>query len=326
MKKFMVIMVTGMVSLTFMSGCGKESAPAGTATEAAAQTAESVEEEMSLSAGASEVLDSIEDDIMQTASGEVYFTKGVYVNYAKEAENPDKTYFYVFNGADYGYTEDGTTGTGVPFDCTQGDGEVTFSFGGADSYEDILKITSKEDGKITGAFEDGLELVFERVDDADADNFSAENYVNGPEKSVYHDANGWSIKYNANDFEINRENGNVFIVYTGESAGTNMITVTYTVEDKAEAAIKKLGESWGSDKTSYSEAPFLGNEDITGYWAILEPDTEGSGAYETALGRDYMDGALIFDISGHNGNDDAQNMAVSDALSGIIDSITFDQE
>ncbi len=192
MKKFMVIMVTGVVALTVMSGCGKESAPAGTATEAAAQTTESAEEDVSLSAGASEVLDSIEDDIMQTAAGEVYFTKGVYVNYAKEAENPDKTYFYVFNGADYGYTEDGTTGTGVPFDCTQGDGEVSFSFGGSDSVEDTLKITSFEEDRITGSFVDGLELVFERLDDVDADNFSAENYVNGPEKSVYHDANGWS--------------------------------------------------------------------------------------------------------------------------------------
>lgn len=216
MKKLMIIMVTGMVAMTALSGCGKESTPvAGTTTEAAAQTTESAEEEMSLSAGASEVLDSIEDDIMKTEGNS--------------------------------------------------------------------------------------------------------------SESVYHDPNGWSIRYDANLFTVNQSDNNVFIVYTGESAGTNMITVTYTAEDKGEAAVKKLGESWGSDKTTYSEAPFLGNEEVTGYWAILDPEKDGSGAYETAIGRDYMDGALIFDISGHNGNDEEQNMAVSDALSGIIDSITFDQ-
>ncbi len=216
MKKLMLIMITGMAAMAALSGCGKKSeAASGTATEAAAQVVEESEEEMSLSAGASEVLDSIEDDIMKTEGNS--------------------------------------------------------------------------------------------------------------SESIYHDPNGWSIRYDANLFTVNQSDNNVFIVYTGESAGTNMITVTYTAEDKAEAAIKKLGESWGSDKTTYSEAPFLGDEDVTGYWATLEPAEDGSGAYETAIGRDYMDGALIFELSGHNGNDEEQNMAVSDALAGVIDSITFDE-
>ena len=217
MKKLMLIMITGMAVMAALSGCGKKSeAAAGTATEAAAQEIETDEEDVSLSAGASEVLDSIEDDIMKTEG-------------------------------------------------------------------------------------------------------------NSHESSVYQDPNGWSIKSDADLFTVNQSDNNVFIVYTGESAGTNMITVTYIAEDKAEAAIKKLGESWGSDKTTYSEAPFLGDEDVTGYWATLEPAADGSGAYETAIGRDYMDGALIFELSGHNGNDEEQNMAVSDALAGVIDSITFDE-
>ena len=114
----------------------------------------------------------------------------------------------------------------------------------------------------------------------------------------------------------------MFFVYTGESAGTNMVTATYTVDNKAEDAIKKLGENYG-DTAAYSTAPFPGTEDVDGYWVNVPVDTEGSGAYMTAMARDYMEGALIFEIDGHQGEDDEMNMAVADALAGIIDSLTF---
>ena len=44
----------------------------------------------------------------------------------------------------------------------------------------------------------------------------------------------------------------------------------------------------------------------------------------TAMARDYMEGALIFEIDGHQGEDDEMNMAVADALAGIIDSLNFE--
>ena len=70
--------------------------------------------------------------------------------------------------------------------------------------------------------------VFELLDDVDPETFDAESYVNGSESSVYRDANGWSIEYDASKFEITPGGPVTTIVYTGESAGTNMITVTYT--------------------------------------------------------------------------------------------------
>ena len=60
-----------------------------------------------------------------------YFTKGVYYNYAKDAENPPLTYFYVFYDENTGYTADGeNNGIGLPFSLTQEEGAATFSFGG----------------------------------------------------------------------------------------------------------------------------------------------------------------------------------------------------
>lgn len=258
--------------------------------------------------------------------GAPYFAKGVYANYSEELDNPDKTYFYVFSDDTYGYTEDGANGgIGLPFSLKQTDGSVKFWFGGADETEEILTITAVEDGFIHAYFEGAEDrpLIFELIKDEDPDTFSGENYVKGPENSVYHDANGWSIRYDATLFEITPQGPQTFIVYTGESAGTNMITVTYTVDNKAEAAIKELGKSWG-DKTTYSEGPFPGAGYAKGYWAELPPEEDGSGAYETAIARDYMDGALIFEITGHKGEDEEMNMSVSDRMAGMIDSLTWD--
>ncbi|WP_408071734.1 hypothetical protein [Butyrivibrio sp. JL13D10] len=166
--------------------------------------------------------------------------------------------------------------------------------------------------------------VIEEEDTAKADE-AASDINTGATEETYHDANGWSVRYDPNLFTITPENGNVFMVYQGECAGTTMITVSYEVGKTAKEAIDELGKSWGDeDKVQYTDGPFPGAEDVTGYWASLPPAEDGSGMHETAIGRDYMEGALIFDMVGHNGTDEEQNMAVSDNMAAVIDSLTFD--
>ena len=61
--------------------------------------------------------EAIQDGPAAEDSGPQFFTKGVYANYAKEAEEPSRTYFYVFAADNYGYTADGEKeGIGLPFD------------------------------------------------------------------------------------------------------------------------------------------------------------------------------------------------------------------
>ena len=75
--------------------------------------------------------------------------------------------------------------------------------------------------------------------------------------------------------------------------------------------------------TYYKNPTFLGNEDITGYWVSTPVDTEGSGSYMTAVARDYMDGALVFELTGHMSGDEMLDIEVSDYLADIIDSVQF---
>ena len=74
---------------------------------------------------------------------------------------------------------------------------------------------------------------------------------------------------------------------------------------------------------TYSEGTFPGTEDVKSYWVQSAPGTDGSGLYMTAVARDYMDGALVFEFTEHMGEDEEQNYLVSDTLAEIIDSIEF---
>lgn len=252
------------------------------------------------------------------------FTKGVYVNYAAEAENPELNYFYVFYGDGTGSIEDGVAGTANYFEYETGEDTIDFHIGSIDPINDTFTVTSYENGIVKGHFEDGLELVFEPLTGADIETFNAVNYVNGivGEPSVYTDANGWSVKYDASLITVNQGGPITTFVYTGDCAGTNMITVTYTVENKAEAAVKELGKSWG-DIATYTDGVFPGTEDVKGYWVTAVPTEDGTGSYMTAVARDYMEGALVFELTGTNGEDEANNLEVSGVLSDILNSIEF---
>ncbi len=300
--------LVAVMSMAAMTGCGaKEEAPEVTIAD----------EEVAMA----------DEPAAEVATTDAIFTKGVYANYAAEAENPDKTYFYVFDNDGTGHTDDGAANTGMFFEYEVQDGNVKFTFGSKETVEDVFTVKSVENGFVTGSFEDGLELVFEPMVGVDPDTFDAVNFVNASngEPLVYTDANGWSVKYDPELFALNQAGPETFFVYMGESAGTNMITVTYTVDNKAEAAIQELGASYGENGL-YNAGVCPGTENETGYWVTFNPDTEGSGAYMTAFARDYMDGALIFRLDGHMGEDEEMNMAVSDALASIVDSLEFPYE
>ena len=257
-------------------------------------------------------------------TGAPYFKKGVYSSVAAEAENPSKDYFYVFYDEASGYTDD-VVGTGVPFACEQENGKITFHFGGDDEgMEDVFTVESSDGKKITGAFDDGLKLVLELEESADPDNFKAADFAGSSEDAydTYEDANGWSVKYNKNKIEVNKEDNVVSFVYTGQSAGTNMVTATYIADKKPEDVIDELAEGYG-DKATKSESTFPGTEDVKGYRASLAPAEDGSGIYFEALAREYMEGTLVFELTGHNSGDDAMDMEVSDQMAMIIDSLTF---
>lgn len=255
---------------------------------------------------------------------DLYFDEGVYTRYLADETNPDKSCFFIFNGDGTGSIENGNDGTASYMEYGLGKGKVNFKIGSIDPVDEKLTVKSFENGCVTGSFEDGPDFVFEPLENVDVKTFDAVNYVRASkgEDLIYTDANGWRVKYDPDHFVINEGGPMTSFVYKGESVGTNMITVTYTVGSDAQATIDKLGEILG-DKAQFSEGIFPGTEDIPGYWVQTTPAKEGSGDYMTAVARDYMEGVLMFEVDGHMVEDEETSMEVSDALASIIDSLEF---
>ncbi len=312
-KKFVtnVLVVIGTITLV---GCGSVS-------EETASTDGQIKIEESISEAS--VALAAKAEVKEEKNTEISFKRGVYANYAKDTENPSKEYFYVFSDDNYGYTDDAKSGLGVPFDCKQDEGIVSFTFGGSDPKEEKLHITSADNGFIYGYFEGAEDkgLVFELVSDADPIGFNAQNYLSNGEY-VYNDANGWSIKYDPERFTISQDGSKVAIVYTGESAGTNMILVTYDVEHSGKEMRDEIAKGYG-DNVTKSDGIFPGTEDVEGYWAFSSPAEGGSGLCMSSSSRDYMGGSLTFECTEHISGNEALDMEVSDYMSMIIDSLTF---
>ena len=317
-----VITLATMMAMAAITGCGKNASEEAASTYEGSVIVETLTDESApLSADISEASE---------IPAAPYFLKGVYVNYAKDAVNPNKTYFYVFSGDTYGYTADGEhDDIGLPFDTVQGDGKVNFTFGGAGESEDVLVITGKENGMIYGYFEDipERELVFEPVADANPEGFSAVNYLSAAkgEDLIYSDANGWSVKYNPDRIEVNTAPPITTFVYTGYCPGTCMITSEYGATMDAKSKAEELAKAWG-EQAEITECIFPGTEDVKGFYVNANPGQLGAGLYESAYVRDYMGGYLVFEFTDHVCDDDEVDMPIADALSAVIDSLTFDFE
>lgn len=316
-RKGISLAMVAAMSMAIMTGCGSKEA-----------TVEIPQEETplssSVSAGYVEALNSEDVTTGTEKAAGTYFTKGVYASYAAEAENPEKTYFYVFSGDGWGSIEDGETDSSVFFEYAEKDGSVTFNIGSQEPIEDILTIKSCENGIVKGAFIDTIDLVFELVPDADPDNFKAVNYVNAArgEDFVFDHSNGWRVRYNPNCIEVNGNGPVTTFVYTGECAGTCMITASYGIENDAKAAADAIAKEWG-DKATVNECVFPGTENVKGYYVYLPSEEPGVGLTMSAFFRDYMDGYLEFEFTTHNSGNDEIDIPVSDALSAIIDTLEF---
>ena len=319
LRNGIVVALASMMAVVTVAGCGKSTSDEVATTENVPVAEEALaEESASLTAESQEVTE---------LPAAPYFTKGVYFNYSKEAEDAPKTYFYVFYDDSTGYTEDGeNSDIGCPFSLKQADGKASFSFGGEDEDLQEFIITGAEDGMVYGYFEDvpERELVFEPVADADPEGFSAENYLNAAsgEPLVYTDATGWSVKYDPSVITVNTEGPVTTFVYTGDCAGTCMMSVTYEGGKDLKTAAEDLAKSYG-DQATATECVFPGTEDVPGYYVDAAPGQMGPGLYQMAYVREYMEGYLVFEVIEHMGGEDEIDIPVSDTLSEIFNTLTF---
>ena len=147
------------------------------------------------------------------------------------------------------------------------------------------------------------------------------------ERSVYTSEDGWSVRYDPALVEAAKiDEHTAQFVYLGESAGTSMVTIRCIADKQPEEVLYEVTSEWGADQEDITrnEGIFPGTDDQWGYWRILPPAEEGSGLSEAAIAGEYNGGVLLFEITSHISGDDEMDMAVSDTLSEVIASITYE--
>lgn len=163
----------------------------------------------------------------------------------------------------------------------------------------------------------------EETDKADGTDDAAEQEVS--EEKEYISDRGWSVKYDPSIITVNEGEDMTSFVYTGESAGTNMLTISYIADKLPDEVLSELTEGWGDPgSVESSESYFPGTSDKWGLWRTLLSNGEGSGLSENVFAGEYNGGVLMFDFTTHKAEDDSIDIPVSDALSAVIDSIKYE--
>lgn len=165
----------------------------------------------------------------------------------------------------------------------------------------------------------------DEADDAAADKEDSSVESETFEDKEYVSDRGWSVMYDPSVITVNEGENMTSFVYTGESAGTNMLTISYIADKQPEEALAELTEGWGDpEDIERSESYFPGTNDKWGCWRTLLSNGEGSGLSENVFAGEYNGGVLMFEFTTHKAEDDSIDIPVSDALSAIVDSIKYE--
>ena len=165
-----------------------------------------------------------------------------------------------------------------------------------------------EKKETTAATTEATEATTEEATGADAD-----------EILEYKDAKGWSVSYKPSLIALNEfENGASF-VYTGESAGSNLVTISYIEGKQPEEVLSEITEGWGEgiqEDIIRTENYLPGTDDKWGFWRTYQGNCLIAG--------EYNGGVILFEVNTHEGDSDEKAMTISDLLSEIIGSIKYD--
>jgi len=146
------------------------------------------------------------------------------------------------------------------------------------------------------------------------------------EEMTYMSSDGFQVRYNAGSVEsMEVDEHTVQFVYTGESAGSNLVKISYIADKQPEEVLYDLTSTWGDQESIYRSEGFLpGTDDKWGYWRMLNVESGEAAMSENAIAGEYNGGVILFESLFHMSGNDEIDMPVSDVLSGIVDSITYD--
>ena len=179
--------------------------------------------------------------------------------------------------------------------------------------------------------EPAVEEAAEEVPEEAAEETVEETAEEAPEEAAPEEApaedgtyqgDGWSVRYAPELFEVNEAEDAVYFVYTGESAGSNLIGFGVIPDKMPQEVLGEKTEGWDDADTLRREG-FFGEYGWC-YWRTLFPKEDSSGLGEHLTAAEYNGGTFLMEVTNHFGGDDAVDMPVADAIADIADSLSFE--
>ncbi len=145
------------------------------------------------------------------------------------------------------------------------------------------------------------------------------------EATEFKHPDGWSTRYYKKNVQLNKiDDHSTSFVYTGECAGTCMLTISYVKGKKPEEAASAITKGWGdASKIKKSEGSLPGAMETKSVYFELAPDNGPAGLYQTVIAGEYKEGSMVFELTFHRGNDEAMDMAANDTLAEILNSTMY---
>ena len=137
------------------------------------------------------------------------------------------------------------------------------------------------------------------------------------DSAVYTGKDEWSVIYPSDTFKVNEQDGKTVFTYQKESEGTNTISISYTADKKPKEVLdEKLKDC---DPKSVEESK--GYWGANSYWAVTRiiAAEDSSGKYSQLTALEYKGGTMLIEIVKYEEKDETNNMIISDAIAGLLD-------
>ena len=138
---------------------------------------------------------------------------------------------------------------------------------------------------------------------------------------TYKSKDGWSVQYHTEQFNMEEDEDSVIFIYKEGTPGANTEEIRYIRGKQPQEVLGELTDTWDTESVEIkrNEGIFPGTSDKWGYWR----EQDGSDVIRTAVAGEYNGGVLPF-YSIESQTDEPISV-VSDAISEIVDSITYDK-
>ncbi len=174
---------------------------------------------------------------------------------------------------------------------------------------------------------DADEASTDTTDGADADDTSAEDSETS-EFDTFESEDGWTVKYDPQVIKVEDNTDpadEISFIYTGNEDAKSFLTITYLKDMMPDQVIEELKAANGSDvEVNATGGTFPGTTDKWGYWVDYTSEEEDEGATTTTILGEYNGGTLEYIFTYQQTGDDEKDMAASDALAMVIDSVEYD--